>query len=442
MSLVESLKMKLFLPLNCRHSTFRAGKMLSSLQKSEWFDKSTLETIQASKIASLIESTRKNVPFYKDYNAWKEEGRSLREQLATYPILTKDAIRGCPSAMRRNKESQERSHKCTTGGTTGKPIDVWRDVHYAAMVDAAYWRGMGWIGIKPWTRGVTAHGFGRGSWYGRLRLRLTNKMVIDGFGKNDIEKRLIVRLLRKFKPSFITGYVSEILSIGKHCFDEQVKIETVLTTGEMLYDHQRDEIERLYRAKVSNYYGCNEVGSLAFECEWNNKHITDEHVIIEVVDDADNPVYEQSGRVLLTDLDNFLTPFIRYEVGDLGVLTKDKCPCGRNLTLLKSIEGRTQDVLVNNSGGRLGSLFFAGRFRDLKSIQRIQFVQRSITEVDLLYEGSMAGIETEIDTIVQEIKNRLGSQMVVKPEPVEGRILTGRGKYRLIIPLGFAEHVS
>jgi hypothetical protein len=77
----------------------------------------------------------------------------------------------------------------------------------------------------------------------------------------------------------------------------------------------------------------------------------------------------------------------------------------------------------------------SGRFRNLKAIHRIQIIQRTISEIDLLYEGAAAGRDAELEAIAGEIRHRLGAQMRVTPKPVERVLQTGRGKRRLIVSL-------
>ncbi len=433
---IENLLYSIFLPLNNPRAGLRVGRLYADLQKSQWYDHRALEQLQNAKVKCLMEYARNNVPFYKDYNAWEgKTDTTFRETLATYPILKKEDIRANSLHMHTITGMPRACIVATTGGTTGKPIEVWHSRKNRALVDAATWRGRSWVGIKPWTRGVNVQSFGRGSWYGRLRVRLTNKWIMDVFGQTYAEKLQSAKELLRISPKYLEGFVSETLALGDACYASGVQIDRVLTTGEMLYQHNRDEIKRLYGAEVSVYYGCNEIGAMAFECEHGSKHITDEHVIVEVVDENGVPQWEKPGRILLTDLDNYLTPFIRYEVGDIGILTRSSCPCGRELTLLKDLEGRTQDFIINASGDKLSSLFFAGRFKDMKLIHRIQLVQRSLNEIDLLYEGSSEVAESELEEIISEIHNRLGPEMQVSIKQVGQLIYTGRGKCRLIINL-------
>ena len=330
----------------------------------------------------------------------------------------------------------------STGGTTGDPIEIWHSRKSLAIVEAAIWRSRSWIGIKPWTKCVSFRAFGRGSWYGRLRLLLTQKWLMDIFGKTSSEKESCALELIRIAPEYIEGYVSDTLALGDACFNNGVQIKAVLTTGEMLYQHQRKEIEERYGAKVFDNYGCNEIGALAFECEMGNKHITDEHVIMEVVDDQGVPVWDEPGRIIITDLDNHLTPFIRYEVGDIGILTRSICSCGRKLTVLKKLEGRTQDFIVNEAGVKLSTLYIAARFKDLKLIHRLQIVQRSLNDIVLLYEGSSDDIEKELHDIMHDIKTHLGQKTRVTSLKVEHLIYTQRGKFELIISLDKSKHLN
>ncbi len=426
----------MLLPLNDPHASVSVGVRYWQLVRSQWYTARQLDALQDKKLERLFRQIRSEVPYCEGFPSWRyQDGVDVRARLAALPILSKERVRANSPALRRAGKLPMFCRRSRTGGTTGTPVEVWSDRKLRAMITAAYWRGKSWLDIRPWTRGAIVGSFDRGSWYGRIRFRMTNKKSFDVFGKNMPQKLAVARQLRRFAPCYLENFVSSILELGPLCQAEGVRVDKILTTGEMLYPHQRQMLEELYGAKVADYYGCNEVCSLAYECEAGRKHVTDEHVIIEVVDDAGQPIWDQPGRILLTDLDNTLTPFVRYEVGDLGVLTREPCPCGRKLTVLRSIEGRTQDALVNASGDRLSTVFISGRFKGMKALNCIQLVQRSLQEVDLLHEGAPGEGEAELQEIIAEIQSRLGMDMVVIPRRVDQVTYTQRGKRRLIIGL-------
>ena len=440
MSKKDRFAMSVYMPLNDPRAGTIGACVYRELHRTQWCDPQAMGRIQEKKVKALLDHAIRTVPFFANHPPWVGgEPETLRERLATYPILTKDAIRANSSNMHPQKGLPRSFTRATTGGTTGKPLEIWYGKRRRAMVLAASWRGRSWLGIKPWTRGANVQAFGKGSWYGRLRMRLTNKWLFDVFGKNTEERAVIAATLSRIRPKYLEGFVSDTLALGEACHAAGVKIARVLTTGEMLYEHQRNKLEELFGAKVSDYYGCNEVGAMAFECEMGNKHVTDEHVILEVVDDAGTPVWEKAGRILLTDLDNWLTPLVRYEVGDVGILTRSRCPCGRGLTVLSALEGRTQDAIMNEQGDSLSTLFLAGKFKDLKAIHSVQFVQRSLTQIDLLYEGATPDLYEELREMQDEIRDRLGPQMEVRSRCVSQLRYTNRGKRRLVIQLGEGE---
>lgn len=337
--------------------------------------------------------------------------------------------------MRKSARKGMLTQCSTTGGTTGDPIEIWRNIQCSSVAEAAYWRGKAWRGIKPWHKGVLVYGFGKGSWYGRMRMRLTRKWGVEAF-RTDDEGRMAARgLLSQVRPKYVEGFVTDLLRLGEKLRPEPGWVGCVITTGEMLYSGQRIQLEEYFHAPVFDYYGSNEVGSLAFECEDGAKHVTDEHVILETIDDNDQPVWNSPGRILVTDLDNYAMPLIRYELGDTGVLSDESCPCGRNLTVLKQLLGRTQEAIRNRAGESLSATYFAARFKELKNIRRFQLIQRTLEEIDLDYELARPGARQGLEEITAEIKARLGSEMIVQAHEVHELKVTTGGKCPLIIAL-------
>jgi phenylacetate-CoA ligase len=79
-------------------------------------------------------------------------------------------------------------------------------------------------------------------------------------------------------------------------------------------------------------------------------------VLLEFLDqNRENISSGETGEIIVTDLLNYAMPFIRYEIGDVGVPTDERCGCGRGWPLIKKIEGRTNDYLVLPSGRKISS---------------------------------------------------------------------------------------
>ena len=431
MNAAEQRLAEIWLPLLNWRAGFRTVRLLRDLTGSEQWPRDRLEALQKAKLVSLLQAASREVPFYRNgpYRESSPEG-SARDILERLPILSRAAIQQAGGDMLN--PTCKRVQRSRTGGTTGEPLEIWRDRATAAMGEAALWRGKSWAGIKPWDKAVAVKGFGKGSRLGRLRMRLLNKWVVPAFQPRSEERSKAQDLIRRVRPAVVEGYVTDLLSLVEGQDFSAAQVRAVLTTGEMLYPEQKKILSAAFAAPVFSYYGCNEISSLAYECEHGAKHVVDEHVIMEAVDDAGAAVWDRPGRLLVTDLDNRAMPLIRYELGDRGTLAREICACGRRLLVLSELAGRQQDALCNAAGARLSATFFAGRFRDFRHLGRFQLVQEDAHSVEILHEGAGAPADAEAESIAEEIRQRLGSAMQIRTRRVDQIPLTARGKRLLI----------
>jgi phenylacetate-CoA ligase len=141
---------------------------------------------------------------------------------------------------------------------------------------------------------------------------------------------------------------------------------------------------------VFETYGNREVMLIAAECEAHEGlHLSMENLIVElIVRDGDSHRAAQPGElgeVVITDLHNYGAPFIRYLTGDLAVQhPSPRCGCGRSLTRLQAVEGRTTDTLRDAEGRLVSGLFFNVLFASLADkVRQFQVVQRKNRAIEL-----------------------------------------------------------
>ena len=181
----------------------------------------------------------------------------------------------------------------------------------------------------------------------------------------------------------LSGYPSNLALLAD--FEElRIHPDVVITGGELLTDDVRRKLERRFGCYVQTHYSCTEGGEIACECEEKHLHINEDWVIVEPIDSDHNPVPygEMSDKVLLTNLSNYIQPFIRYELTDRVIVHDEKCKCGRN-TLWLEIEGRTDDILEFENGVRIAPMSLYKVLEEVKSIRRFQLVQRAPDRVEL-----------------------------------------------------------
>jgi phenylacetate-CoA ligase len=122
--------------------------------------------------------------------------------------------------------------------------------------------------------------------------------------------------------------------------------------AETLTEANKARISRTFQCRVVNYYSSWEVPQMAQTCPDNSEvlHVISERVILQVVrEDGTLAPPGESGRVVVTDLSNYVMPFINYAIGDYAVAAPP-CPCGRGFPTLKRLEGRDTEVIQTPGG--------------------------------------------------------------------------------------------
>lgn len=161
----------------------------------------------------------------------------------------------------------------------------------------------------------------------------------------------LVKALNAFRPESLSTYPSTAALLAERQLAGELQIhpQTTITSGEVRTPETKERIVAAWNRTPFNNYGVTETGSTtAAECDRHaGLHLFEDQVLMEIVDDDYQPVPdgEPGSRLLVTNLFNRTQPLIRYELNDLVTVSPDPCPCGRPFPLLKSIEGRSDDVL-------------------------------------------------------------------------------------------------
>ena len=209
--------------------------------------------------------------------------------------------------------------------------------------------------------------------------RKKNKITID---VNAPEKE-IIKQLNDFNPAMLSGYPSNLALLSD--FEElTIKPSVVITGGELLTDEIRKKLEDKFDCYVQTHYSCTEAGEIACECSEKHLHINEDWVIVEPVDKNNSPVGYgvRSDKVLITNLSNYIQPFIRYELTDRIIVHNEKCKCGKNSCWLE-IEGRTDDILEFENGIQIAPMSFYKILEEIDGVTRFQLIQKSLQKLEL-----------------------------------------------------------
>jgi phenylacetate-CoA ligase len=129
-----------------------------------------------------------------------------------------------------------------------------------------------------------------------------------------------------------------------------------MVTSEMLFEEDKILLQKQLGIRIINEYGASELDLIAFQNPEEEWQVNAETLFVEILDDdgAVRP-YGTRGRIVITSLFNKAHPFIRYDIGDIGVLDKKSTV---QKPILKQLIGRSNDVAVLPSGKKAPGLTF------------------------------------------------------------------------------------
>jgi phenylacetate-CoA ligase len=321
---------------------------------------------QDERLTALLSYAEQTVPYYRQLfaeagiHAVDVQGVST---LCVLPILTRSMIRENQDAFYPDSRNGIRFVPGSTGGSTGEPLRY-------RMSPEDYDSGVALM-YRSWSHGgfrrgdsmvIVAGGSLMSSSPGvvdRVKDLATNRRSLSSYGMTPERMASYAEVIANWQPMYVRGYATSLLALSRFALDRSIapysSINAVFSTAESLSPSARHVIQQAFDCDVFDGYGLNDGGVSATECaEHSGFHVDLERAVLEVVDEAGQPVVGRPGRILATSLLNRAMPFVRYDTGDIGIMTTKTCPCGRTGPLLSTILGRQTDLLVLN-GVTIGS---------------------------------------------------------------------------------------
>ncbi len=415
---------------------FKQYKWLAEVEK--WSDEERTQW-RLDKLNKILDHCWENVHFYKDF--WEKAGvsrgpLSCLEDLSQYPILTKEIIKSSAIPLQSNNLNSIRKKTNSTGGTTGQPLQYYQDLELWSLTQAFNLWGWGLAGYKFGHCVAVLGGYSlvpeKIGFKDRFRYLLDQKFPISGVHFDHQTGVNIFAQLKQINPDYIYGYPSLLSMLGRFLSDEGLSLASVkgvFTTAEMCQSSYRKNIEEGFNCKVWDQYGCNDGGIMACECSLHQGyHYSDMQVIVQTSETKTS----EDGPLLITNLWNRSFPFIRYANGDKVTISKDLCPCGLPYPVLKSISGRTADILVFGNGRKLAGPALTLIFRNM-DIAGWQVVQNSLNSVEVYIANSCMLQKEQLNYIKLAFKTHAGEGVDIKIVQGEKLQLTMSGKLKPII---------
>lgn len=310
----------------------------------------------------IVKYHLENTPFYRDFF---RDGSF--DPWGKVPVMTKKDLQRPLEERLSQKFSSKNVYIGKTSGSSGTPFIFAKDRFCHALSWAEFNDRYGWYGLDL-DRSVQARFYGIPlDGFGYFRERLKDRFGFRyRFPVFDLSERKMEEFLQDFEKKnfdYINGYTSSIVLFARFLKNKGLVLKELcpnlklcIVTSEMLFQEDRELIEEQFDLPVINEYGASELGLIAFENEEGEWILNSETMYVEVVDEEGFPVPDgNEGRIVVTSLYNKAHPFIRYDIGDLGRLSREGTSKKR---ILNSLIGRTNDVAVLPSGKVVPGLTF------------------------------------------------------------------------------------
>lgn len=273
-----------------------------------------------------------------------------------------------------------------TSGTSGTPLDVFRDLGSTIWEHAFHLQHWNWAGTHPGDRQVVLRG----------DMVVPPDRETPPFWHHDIPGRQLIVSTRHLSPrhihaivdaidgfgaSQLRAYPSAAFELARLVEEHQLNVgfRSIITGSEILYPLQREVIERVFGGRVFDFYGMAERVAFGIECEHGRMHIHPEYSFVEITDAEGRPTSGE-GFIVGTTYLNMAMPLIRYRLDDTARWNPSPCPCGRTYPSVDKIVGRIGDLVFDLDGKPISPGIITFAFKGISNIVRSQVAQVSRTE--------------------------------------------------------------
>lgn len=361
----------------------------------------------------------KNNSFYRDL-----VGKETCENWLDLPVLTKKDLQK-PLKERLSKGYSEKSVFINkTSGSSGDPFVFAKDKEAHAITWASIIHRFGWYAID-FNSSYQARFYGIpldfiGYRKERLKDFLSKRFRFPIF---DLSDKVLDGVFNHFKTKkfdYINGYTSSIVLFGKYLQARNIiltdfcpTLKVCMVTSEMLFEEDKMLLEKHLGIPIVNEYGASELDLIAFQSrsvgtkdEWQ---VNSETLFVEILDEKNQPVpYGIEGKIVITSLYNKAHPFIRYEIGDVGILDEKST---LKKPILKKLIGRTSDIAILPSGKKSPGLTFyyvtKSIIEDGGNVKEFIIRQTKLDTFEIDYVSSIALTSRQIMEIEKAIANYL-----------------------------------
>jgi phenylacetate-CoA ligase len=392
-----------------------------------------LRELQEQKLRRIIHHAYERVPFYRErFQAAGLDPECIRtlDDLKHVPITTKQDLQSVEkNSILASGVDATSVRALHTSGSTGTPLAVYCTawelrrrslVEFRTLVRAGFSARDRLVSVGP--RHRRAHGF-----HERLGLYRTEIM------SSVLPAKEQLRLLQQLKPTIFWPYPTVLRALlheaGRRLRD-YIRPRLMITSGEVLNESLRAQIHEDLGLDPYCFYACIEVGRIAAECQMREGlHVNSDHLILETWRGDGPAARGEPGTVLLTGLNAWSMPLLRYRIGDRVVRLAGQCSCGSPLPLIDRPLGREDEAILLPSGRIVSPRRCNHVLREFTSILQFRMIQETVDRVTLLLVTKEPWTPKTTDDLRQKLLEQLGEPLAINIQFVDA-IPEERDKFR------------
>lgn len=299
-----------------------------------------------SKLYKLIDKSKKDV----GYLNYLRSDFSLND----IKIIEKHDIQENEKEFINKKELKSGYSIKKTSGSTGEPLNIYKTKNDMLTQNFVFWRHRYPLGINPSNSKIlycylnAENPFTRANGYYQINSKEFS-FNLNCFLKNSLQCKQIIDKIYLFKPNLIIMPPSAVQAIVLYCMAHKLykafeSVKLVELISEPILPGQKNDILNFFnKSKVVSQYGCSEVGFIGIDNKLNGRYIIDNtNVFVETnVNGKIGKNYGKFGNIVLTGLNSYGMPFIRYQMEDIIRLE-----CKENKEYLEILKGRKNDLII------------------------------------------------------------------------------------------------
>ena len=418
---------------------------LDELERSQWLTRDEVERLQERKLTELLMTAFEHTPWHREriLEAGIDPHRHVTlEELRKLPVMDKeDAARHGDRMVWHGVPGG--TFRYNTGGSSGKPLIFYYGRRRQASDAAGRMRARRWWGVEPGEPEVYLWGapveLNKTDRIKTLRDRLLNQMVLNAFEMTPENMDQYAVAIQSFQPGCIYGYASSLALFAAHVIDRPIslslpRLKVVCTTGEPLFEHQRQLIHKAFGVPVANEFGSRDIGFTAHETPDGQMLLMSESIILEVLDPDGLPVQPgETGEAVMTALESVAQPFLRYRTGDMVRVSGDACSSGRGLHVINEVLGRCTDFVVRSDGTIMHALAVIYVLREVPGVAEFKIYQHTVHELEVLVVPDAHWRDAARAAIEAGLRQRLGEDVRINLQLVDAIPPETSGKHRYVV---------